>query len=180
MNKEVESVPLERITERILLVRGEKVILDSDLAAFYGVTTKAFNQAVKRNRDRFPADFMFQLTREEKAEVVTNCDHLSSLKYSPHLPHAFTEHGAIMAASVLNSRRATEISVFIVRAFLQLRQAVAGHRELARKLDELEHKLTHHDQQIHAIVQAIRQLTSPASLPKKRRIGFISGPDAKE
>ena len=175
MTETNELVPVGRIAERILLIRGEKVILDADLAAFYGVTTKALNQAVKRNRERFPEDFMFQLTPAEKAEVVTICDHLAGLKFSPHPPHAFTEHGAIMAASILNSRRATDVSVFIVRAFIRLRQTAAEHRELALKLAELERKLSTHDQQILSIVKAIKQLASPAPLPKKRRIGFNAG-----
>jgi hypothetical protein len=118
---------------------------------------------------------MFQLIPVEKAEVVTFRDHLTGLKFSPHPPHAFTEHGAIMAASILNSRRATDVSVFIVRAFLRLRLTVSGHRELALKLAELERQLSSHDQQIRSIVQAIKQLASPAPLPKKRRIGFNAG-----
>jgi hypothetical protein len=107
-------IPMERIERTILLIRGEKVILDADLAALYGVPTKALNQAVKRNRGRFPADFMFRLGRREKSEVVTNCDHLQGLKFSSGLPNAFTEHGAIMAAS-LSTRTGREVSVAVVR-----------------------------------------------------------------
>ena len=103
-------VPVGKIENRILLIRGEKVIIDADLAEFYGVPTKRLNEQVKRNAGRFPDDFMFQLEKDEKAEVVANCDHLENLKYSKSLPYAFTEHGAIMAASVLNSPRAIEIS----------------------------------------------------------------------
>ena len=114
-------VPSERIERSILFIRGQKVMLDADLADLYGVATKVLNQAVKRNMDRFPGDFLFQLTAEEKAEVVTDCDHLAKLKFSPVLPYAFTEHGAIMAASVLNSPQAVEVSVFVVRAFVRLR-----------------------------------------------------------
>ncbi|HPO15489.1 MAG TPA: ORF6N domain-containing protein [Candidatus Hydrogenedentes bacterium] len=173
---EVNSlIPIGHIEERILLIRGEKVILDVDLAAFYDVSTKVFNQAVKRNSHRFPDDFRFQLTQKERSEVVTNCDHLTALKFSPYCPYAFTEHGTIMAASVLNSHRAIEVSIFIVRAFIKLRKTVAEHRELARKLDELEHKLSAHDQQILTIVKTIKQMASPAPLPKKRRIGFNTG-----
>jgi hypothetical protein len=139
---------------------------------FYGAPTKRLNEQVKRNKERFPEDFMFQLTATEKAEVVANCDHLSKLKYSPSLPYAFTEHGALMAASVLNSPRAVEMSVFIVRAFVQLRQVIAGHKELTNKIAQLERKLTQHDQQIAGIIQAIKKLASPAPVPKKRRIGF--------
>ena len=115
-------VPIGTIQSSILLIRGQKVILDADLAELYDVPTKRLNEQVKRNIDRFPPDFMFQLNLKEKEEVVANCDHLSRLKYSPSLPYAFTEHGAIMAASVLNSPRAVEISVYIVRAFVRLRQ----------------------------------------------------------
>jgi hypothetical protein len=115
--KTTTLVPLERVTQSILVIRGQKVMLDADLAELYATTTKRLNEQVKRNRARFPADFMFPLTNEEKAEVVANCDHLSRLKFSSVLPMAFTEHGAIMAASVLNSARAVEMSVFVVRAF---------------------------------------------------------------
>jgi len=106
-------VPVERIEQSILLIRGHRVMLDADLADLYRVPTKALNQAVKRNKDRFPGDFMFQLTKEEKAEVVTNCDHLQKLKFSPTLPYAFTEHGAIMLANVLNSQVAVQVSFLV-------------------------------------------------------------------
>jgi ORF6N domain-containing protein len=161
-----------RIKQRILLIRGRKVIIDADLAEAYGVTTKALNQAVRRNMDRFPPDFMFRLTREEKQEVVTNCDHLEGLKFSPVHPRAFTEHGAIMAARVLNSTRAIEVSLFVVRAFVNLREAAANHQDLARKMAQLERKLGDHDEQIRALFEAIQQLLDPEPLPKTRRIGF--------
>ena len=110
------QVATKRIAERILVVRGHRVIIDADLATLYGVTTKALNQAVRRNQDRFPDEFLFVLTKEEKLEVVTNCDHLLPLRFSRALPTAFTEHGTIMAATVLKSKRAVEMSVFMVRA----------------------------------------------------------------
>ena len=160
------------IQQRILLIRGEKVIVDADLAEAYGVTTKALNQAVRRNAERFPPDFMFRLTKQEKSEVVTNCDHLQKLKYSPVNPHVFTEHGAIMAASVLNSPKAIDVSVFVVRAFVQLREVLAGHKELARKIAQLERKLGDHDDQILVLVEAIKQLMDPKPPPQTRRIGF--------
>ena len=160
------------IQQRILLIRGEKVIIDADLAEVYGVTTKALNQAIRRNRDRFPEDFMFQLTKEEKLEVVTNCDHLKKLKFSPVNPRVFTEHGAIMAASVLNSPKAVEVSVFVVRAFVQLREVMAGHKELAQRIGQLERTLSDHDDQILVMVEAIKQLMDPKLPPKIRRIGF--------
>jgi hypothetical protein len=113
-------IPAEVIEQRILLIRGQKVILDADLAFLYGTTTKRLNEQVKRNRNRFPEDFMFRLTKGEKDEVVAICDHLVKLKFSPVLPNAFTEHGAIMVASVLNTGKAIQISVFVVRAFILL------------------------------------------------------------
>jgi ORF6N domain len=166
-----EMIPVERIERKILVIRGRKVILDSDLADLYGVTTRRLNEQVKRNRARFPADFLFQLTREEKAEVVAICDHLQRIKFSPVLPFAFTEHGAIMAASVLNTRRAVEVSVFVVRAFVRLRGFVAMNRELIGKLKELEHRVAGHDRHIRDLFAAIRGLM-PQEAKSVRRIGF--------
>ena len=148
-------VPMERIERAIFLIRGQKVMLDADLAELYGVLTKVLNQAVKRNKERFPVDFMFQLTKEEKDAVVTNCDHLKRLKFSPTLPHAFTEHGAIMLATILNSPVAVQSSIQVVRAFVRLRQMLASNAELARKLDTLERK---YDAQFKVVFDAIRQL----------------------
>lgn len=171
----------ESVERRILLIRGERIILDCDLAALYGVRTKRLNEQVRRNANRFPSDFLFQLTPGETTEVVANCDHLSNLKYTKVLPYAFTEHGAIMAASVLNTPRAVEMSVFVVRAFVRLRNLLATHKELAEKLAELERKLASHDEQIVAIVEAIKQLMAPRerpntrAAPERRRIGFQSG-----
>lgn len=160
------------IERRILLIRGEKVIIDADLATLDGVTTKRLNEQVKQNRDRFPEDFMFQLTGPEKSELVANCDQLSRLKFAKSMPYAFPEHGAIMTASVLNSKRAVEVSLFVVRAFVKLRRVLSEHHTLARRLDELERKMADHDTQILAVVQAIRALLGPAPVPKQRRIGF--------
>jgi len=148
-------VPMERIERAIFVIRGQKVMLDADLAELYGVLTKVLNQAVKRNKERFPVDFMFQLTKEEKDEVVTNCDHLKRLKFSPTLPHAFTEHGAIMLATILNSPIAVQASIQVVRAFVRLRQMLASNADLARKLDTLERK---YDAQFKVVFDAIRQL----------------------
>ena len=172
MVKSKAIVKVGKIQQRILLIRGEKVIIDANLAEAYGVTTKALNQAIRRNANRFPSDFMFRLTKKEKQEVVTNCDHLQNLKFSPVNPRAFTEHGAIMAASVLNSAKAIEVSIFVVRAFVQLRAMIAGHKELAHKIAQLERKLGDHDEQIMVLMQAIKQLMNPKPPPKKRRIGF--------
>ena len=162
-------VPMERIERAIFVIRGQKVMLDADLAELYGVLTKVLNQAVKRNKERFPVDFMFQLTKEEKDEVVTNCDHLKRLKFSPTLPHAFTEHGAIMLATILNSPVAVQASIQVVRAFVRLRQMLASNVDLARKLDTLERK---YDAQFKVVFDAIRQLMTPPE-PKRQQIGFI-------
>jgi hypothetical protein len=167
----VPSVQLENVERTILTIRGHKVILDTDLARLYSVSTKRLNQQVRRNSDRFPEDFLFQLTAEEKSEVVANCDHLSNLKFSPALPLAFTEHGAIMAASVLNTQQAIEASIFVVRAFVRLREVLATHRRLARKLKELEARMGEHDEQLQVIFEAIHQLMSPPDKPTKK-IGF--------
>ena len=168
MNKTL--VPVERIQKAILFIRDEKVILDADLAALYGVSTKRLNEQVKRNRGRFPDDFMFQLTSEEKADVVANCDHLKKLRFSPNLPYAFTEHGTIMAANVLNSERAVHASVEVVRAFVRLRQMLASNTDLARKFEELEGK---YDRKFKIVFDAIRHLMSPP-LPHRKQIGFRS------
>jgi phage regulator Rha-like protein len=168
MNKTL--VPVERVQKAILFIRAEKVILDADLAALYGVSTKRLNEQIKRNRARFPDDFMFQLSGEEKAEVVANCDHLKRLKFSPKLPYAFTEHGTIMAANVLNSERAVQASVEVVRAFVRLRQMLASNAGLSRRFDELESK---YDRKFKAVFDAIRQLMSPP-LPSRKQIGFRS------
>jgi len=172
MAKSKAIVKVGRIQQRILLIRGVKVMVDADLAEAYGVPTRRLNEQARRNKDRFPDDFMFQLTDEEKTEVVANCDHLEKLKFSKALPLVFTEHGAIMAASVLSSPKAVEVSVFVVRAFVQLRETITGHKELARKIAKLERKLGDHDEQIMVLVEAIKQLMDPKRPPKTRRIGF--------
>jgi hypothetical protein len=168
-------VPADRIEQAILLIRGEKVILDSDLATLYGVTTARLNQQVQRNIRRFPADFVFQLSEDEFSNLMSHFA-TSRLGWGGHrkLPYAFTEHGAIMAASVLNTPRAVEMSVFVVRAFVRLRAFLATHKELAEKLAELERKLSSHDEQIVAIIDAIKRLMAPPGLADKRRIGFES------
>jgi hypothetical protein len=165
----VKSIPVERIDARILAIRGHKVMIDADLAELYGVTTKRLNQQVRRNSERFPEDFMFELSAKEKVEVVANCIHLARLKFSPVAPLAFTEHGALMAASVLNTPRAIEVSVFVVRAFVRLKQALDSHQELARRLAQLEART---DARFKAVFDALRDLMTPAE-PKRRPIGFV-------
>jgi hypothetical protein len=176
---------VEQIESQIFLIRGQKVMLDADLAELYGVETKRFNEQVRRNSERFPEDFMFQLTAEEFANLRCQSG-TSSLRSQiatsnnpvgnpagrggrRHLPYAFTEHGAIMAASVLNSPRAVEASVQVVRAFVQLRQMLASNAELSGKLAALEKK---YDIKFRAVFEAIRELMTPSDPKKKRPIGF--------
>ncbi|HEX5424571.1 MAG TPA: ORF6N domain-containing protein [Candidatus Acidoferrales bacterium] len=172
MPKANSIIPVEKIQSRILLVRGHKVMLDSDLAALYEVPTKRLNEQVKRNLERFPSDFMFQLTAEEvtilRSQSATSNEGRGGRRYRPY---AFTEHGAIMAASVLNSNRAIQVSVYVVRAFLKLREILSTHKELAIKLTELEGRVEGHDEDITAIFEAIRQLLESPEKPAKR-IGF--------
>ncbi len=166
-------VTAERIERAILVIRGHKVLLDEDLAVLYGVTTKRLNEQVKRNVERFPADFMFQLTTTETAFLRSQVATLKGGRgqHRKYPPHVFTEHGAIMAASVLNAPRAIEMSILVVRAFVKLRTMLATHRQLAARLAELERKLSTHDEQIVALFDAIRELME-LPLEPKRRIGF--------
>lgn len=169
----------ETVVSRIYIVRNQRVMPDSDLAELYGVPTRVFNQAVKRNIDRFPADFMFQLTDTEhdslRSRIVTS-NQRGGCRY---LPYAFTEHGAIMAATILNSQRAIEMRVFIVRAFIQLRDLLSSHKQLSSSLDDLERKLASHDRDITMIVNAISNLITPPS-QKKRQIGFAVDEEENE
>jgi len=164
--------PVEGIASRIRIVRGQRVMIDADLARLYGVSPKRFNEQVRRNLKRFPSDFMFQLENQEFA-ILRSQFATSSWGGRRYPPFAFTEHGAIMAASILNSPRAIEVSVFIVRAFVRLRNALASHKELGKRLDELERRMGTHDRAIGQILEAIRQLTQPPEIPKRRRIGFL-------
>ncbi len=170
MNKKL--IPQKLIEEKILMIRGHKVMLDKDLAELYSVPTKRLNEQVRRNIKRFPEDFMFILTRLEKEEVVANCDHLKSLKFSSQLPYAFTEQGVAMLSSVLNSERAILVNIAIMRAFVKLSQILSTHKELAYKLSELEKRIEKHDEEIKAIFDAIRQLMKPLPEKPKRQIGF--------
>jgi hypothetical protein len=167
MDRKRDLIPLQRVEKTILFIRGQNVILDADLAKLYGVTTKRLNEQVKRNHERFPEDFMFQLTTKEKAEVVANCDHLSSLKYSPALPHAFTEHGALMAANILKSKTAVSMSIYVVRAFIRMREELTSRRDLEERLDQIEKILLVHDTELKDLFDKIRPLLLP--LPEKPR-----------
>jgi len=166
-------IPDEIVMSKIIVIRGTKVMIDRDLAELYGVTTKRLNEQVKRNIKRFPEDFMFQLTTEEKDEVVAKCDHLVNLKFSPNLPFAFTEHGAVMLASVLNSQRAIEVNIQIVRVFARIREMLLMHKDILLQLEKIERKLTNHDEDIALIFQYLRQLLNPPQIPR-RKIGFRS------
>ena len=167
-----DMVPQEIIENKIYLIRGHKVMLDRDLARLYGVPTKVLNQAVKRNHKRFPNDFMLLLTLQEvrnlRSQFVTSS--WGGLRY---LPCAFTEQGVAMLSSVLNSERAIQVNIAIMRAFVKLRQILSTHKELVHKLNELERKFEKHDTEIQSIFEAIRQLMAPPT-PPKRRIGFHS------
>jgi len=163
-----------RIEESILLLRGHKVLLDSTLAGLYGVQTKVLVQAVKRNRERFPPDFLFELTNHEvtilRSQFVTSS--WGGRRYSPL---AFTEQGVAMLSSVLNSPQAIGVNIEIMRAFVRLREMISTNKELSKKLDELERKVSTHDQAIAGLITAIRELATPLPPKPARRIGFISG-----
>ena len=173
MAKAREIILVEQIEPRIRLIRDQKIILDKDLAELYGVATKRLNEQVRRNSDRFPDDFVFQLTAEE-SESLRSQNATSKLGRGGqrYKPFAFTEHGAIMAASVLSTPRAVEVSVFVVRAFVRLRQMVATHQQLAKKLNELEQKVVGHDDALRSLVAAIRDLMAPPPQPKRGKFGF--------
>jgi phage regulator Rha-like protein len=170
--KETHLARSELIEKRIFLIRGQRVMIDRDLADLYGVETKYLNRQVKRNRERFPPEFMFQLTSRERNELVTNWHRFVSLKHSTVLPYAFTEHGVAMLSSVLHGKRAIHINILIIKVFVKLREILATHKELAQRLQELEVKIEKHDEAISAIFEAIRQLMAPPLEKPKRPIGF--------
>ncbi len=157
-------IPQETIESKILLLRGQKVMLDRDLAKLYKVPTKRLNEQVKRNKGRFPEDFMFQLTKNEKNELVANCDRFNPLKHSTVLPYAFTEHGALMLANVIKSSTAIAVSILIVRAFIRLREVIRNHKDLRRKIEDMERK---YDGQFKIVFTAIKKLMeTPEVKPK--------------
>lgn len=165
-------IPVEKITNKILFLRNEKVLLDRDLAKLYGVETRVLNQAVSRNIKRFPPDFMFALTRDEImkiSQIVTS----SGIKYSKRV-RAFTEQGVAMLSSVLKSHLAIEVNIAIMRAFVHLRKMIVSHKELAKKLKELEHHIKDHDEKIQAIFEAIQQLISLPPDDSRKKIGFTA------
>jgi hypothetical protein len=170
--KKTNAIVAGPVEGRILFIRGHKVLLDSDLAELYGVSVKRLNEQVKRNAERFPEDFMFRLTADEfkalRSQIATSKIARGGRRY---LPFAFSEHGAIMAASVLNSRRAVEMSVFVVRAFVRLREILATHKRLAAKVSELERRLGTQDERVQEVIEAIRELMDAPAKPQ-RQIGF--------
>jgi len=166
-------VLIASIEKRIYVIRGQKVMLDTDLAQLYRVPTFRLNEQVKRNRKRFPRDFMFQLSQQE-ADCLTSQNAMSNVGRGGRrtLPYVFTEHGVAMLSSVLNSERAVQVNIAIMRAFVRLRQVIAAHEELGRKIDELEKKYKEHDSQFQVVFHAIRELLEPPAGPPKRPIGF--------
>ncbi len=173
-------VAARKVDSKILVLRGQRVVLDTDLAELYGVQVRHLNQQVKRNAKRFPLAFRFQLSPHE-VKILRSQNVISSAGYggARYRPYAFTEHGAIMAATVLNSERAIEMSVFIVLAFVRMRRARAGNRHILTKLAELEHRLESHDSDIQDLMNALRELMSPEE-PNRRRIGFEAPLDGSE
>jgi hypothetical protein len=167
--------PKKPIESLILTLRGQKVILDADISELYGVPTKRLNEQIKRNADRFPDDFLFQLTREEAEEVQRSRSQFATLKRGQnikYLPHAFTEHGAIMAATILNSPEAVAMSVFVVRAFMQMREQLAANAVIPKRLAEIDKTLLEQDSALRAIWTKLQPLLAPPPEPPKRRIGF--------
>ena len=175
MKSKNSLIPIEGIESRILFIRGRRVMLDVDLATLYGVKTKRLNEQVKRNRKRFPEDFMFRLSMEERDELVANCDRFSNLKHSSSMPSVFTEHGAMMTANILNSEKAVDVSVFIVRAFVRMRELLDTSSKLAVKIKELEDRLDMHDENTIIIMETLRRLLKESKekpAASGRKIGF--------
>ena len=180
MSKQI-TVLAKRVDSKITIIRGQRVILDTDLAELYGVEVRQLNQQVKRNARRFPDDFVFQLSAEEAASLRSqNVISKPGRGGSRYLPYAFTEHGAIMAASILNSERADEMSLFVVRAFIRMREALAANQQIIAKLSEIERRVEGHDSDIQDLIEAIRELMEPPPA-SNRRIGFsLAASSAKE
>ena len=176
----IEPLSIGEVAQRITVIRGQRVLLDADLARFYGETTKRLNQQVNRNRQRFPDDFMFQLSDEEFAglrlQFATSSSGHGGRRYAPL---AFTEHGAIMASMVLSSERATALSVYVVRAFVELRGLVSANKEMAIKVNALERKVSVHERNIAELADSMSDLLATPALPPKRPIGFVTHEDKK-
>ncbi len=164
-------IPDEVIMNKILLIRGQKVMISNDLAELYGVTTKRLNEQVKRNIKRFPNHFMFQLTEQEKDNVVANCDHIQNLKYSPYLPYVFTEHGTVMLANVLNSERAILASVRIVEIYIKMRENILTNKEFLLKMEQLEKRVGSQDEKIIMIFKYLKKFIEVQDKPRKQ-VGY--------
>ncbi|MCX6270307.1 MAG: ORF6N domain-containing protein [Bacteroidetes bacterium] len=171
MEANLNLLPEEIVLRKILQIRGKKVLIDRDLAELYGTSAKRLNEQVKRNLKRFPNNFMFQLTEDEKDEVVAICDHLFKIKYSPYLPFAFTEYGVLMLANVLNSEKAIQTSIRIIEIFGKLRESLKMHDEIIQIIDNHEHKLSEHDDDIRQIFETLRTILNPPQSQRKQ-IGF--------
>lgn len=173
--KSTKLIPkVDDMADKVFVIRGHKVMVDRDLAGLYEVPTKALNQAVKRNIERFPEDFMFRLNKSETGELVTNCDRLKSLKHVASNPAVFTEQGVAMLSSVLKSERAVQVNIAIMRAFVQMREAASAHKNILKKIDDLERVAVSHDSKIEMIFEAIKELSAEAKKPR-RKIGFKGG-----
>lgn len=169
----IVKIPDEIIINKILLIRDKKVMLDRDLAELYGVTTKRLNEQVKRNLKRFPSDFMFQITQSEKEQLILNFEYLDSLKFSPVLPYVFTEHGAVMLASVLNSEKAIEVNIQIIRIFTQIRQLLTDNTDLRLEIEKIKNKVENQNKNIELVFQYLDELIEKNEPPKLRnKIGF--------
>lgn len=164
-------IPDEVIMDKILLIRYHKIMIDSDLAELFGVPTKRLNEQVKRNIKRFPPNFMFQLNIDEKEKVVANCDHLQMLKFSPHLPYVFTEHGVVMLANILKSDRAIKVSVRIVEMFIKMREMIQMNKELLLKMEKLEQIIISHDEKIIKVFRYLKKFIEIQGKPRKQ-VGF--------
>jgi len=173
MNQDKTTVFIEKIAEKILLIRGHKVLLDTDLAKLYGVSTKVLNQAVRRNKDRFPDDFIFQLSKGEDDSLRSQSVTSKGRGGRRYLPYAFTEQGVAMLSTVLSSRRAIQVNIEIMRVFVRLRRMIASHAELDRRIKELEQNFRGHEENIQAIFEIISQLIEPPPERPPRRIGFL-------
>ncbi len=166
-------VPNELIASRILLIRDQKVMIDSDIAELYGVTTKRLNEQVKRNINRFPSNFMFELTKEEKTQVVANCDHLEKLKFSPVLPKVFTEHGIMMVANVLTSERAIQVSIQIIEVFIKMREILTDNLSLKLDIEDIKKKLSNHSKNIELVFNYLDELIDKKDNENPRtKIGY--------
>lgn len=163
-------IPAEMIENRIFFIRGQKVMIDRDLAELYQVKTMVLNQAVKRNQERFPEGFMFQLSKREKKELITNCDRFNRLKHSPYLPYAFTEQGVAMLSSVLRSKRAIRVNILVMQTFVRLRNIASSYKGVLGKLEKLEEK---YDTQFKVVFDALRKILVPKE-KKQKRMGFLA------